>query len=108
MKQVASYVTKKTGSDPNLVNQAQPLGGTYVRLESEWKEMLKQRNSNHNIQAGNANNNNNLGGGGGGNNCPALGSNSSSNQNLYNSGGATVGGMSCGSGASLLSKQKHK
>ncbi|XP_034483574.1 uncharacterized protein KIAA1841 homolog [Drosophila innubila] len=102
MKQVTSYVTKKTGSDQNLVSNAQPLGGTYVRLESEWKEMLKQRHSNHNMQTGNANNL------GGGNSCAALGSNSSSNQNLYNAGGATVGGMACGSGASLLSKQKHK
>ncbi|KAM8710630.1 hypothetical protein ACLKA7_017281 [Drosophila subpalustris] len=114
MKQVASYVTKKTGSDQNLVHNAQPLGGTYVRLESEWKEMLKQRHSNPNMQTGNANagnNNNNLGGAG--NSCAALGggggSNSSSNQNLYNAGGgATVGGMACGSVGSLLSKQKHK
>ncbi|KAH8302794.1 hypothetical protein KR044_010762 [Drosophila immigrans] len=103
MKQVASYVTKKTGSDQNLVHNAQPLGGTYVRLESEWKEMLKQRHSNHNLQAGgNASNM------GAGNGSTALGSNSSSNQNLYSGGGATVGGMACGSGASLLSKQKHK
>ncbi|XP_062128250.1 LOW QUALITY PROTEIN: SANT and BTB domain regulator of class switch recombination [Drosophila sulfurigaster albostrigata] len=106
MKQVASYVTKKTGSDQNLVHNAQPLGGTYVRLESEWKEMLKQRHSNHNLQSGGGGNGNSNMGANNGN--AALGSNSSSNQNLYSGGGATVGGMACGSGASLLSKQKHK
>ncbi|EDW69607.1 SANT and BTB domain regulator of class switch recombination [Drosophila virilis] len=96
MKQVASYVTKKTGSDQNLVHNAQPLGGTYVRLESEWKEMLKQRHSNHNMLNSNASN---LGG--------TLGS-SSSNLNLYSGLGATVGGMACGPGAAPMSKQKHK
>ncbi|XP_060652845.1 SANT and BTB domain regulator of class switch recombination [Drosophila nasuta] len=106
MKQVASYVTKKTGSDQNLVHNAQPLGGTYVRLESEWKEMLKQRHSNHNLQSGGGGNVTSNMGANNGN--AALGSNSSSNQNLYSGGGATVGGMACGSGASLLSKQKHK
>jgi len=64
--------------------------------------MLKQRHSNHNMPAGNVSNL------GGGSSSAAIGSNSSSNQNLYNGGGATVGGMACGSGASLLSKQKHK
>lgn len=96
MKQVASYVTKKTGSDQNLVHNAQPLGGTYVRLESEWKEMLKQRHSTHNLLNSNASN---LGG--------TLGS-SNSNLNLYSSLGATVGAMACGPGAAPMSKQKHK
>ncbi|XP_001984205.2 uncharacterized protein KIAA1841 homolog [Drosophila grimshawi] len=104
MKQVVSYVTKKTGTDQSLVHNAQPLGGTYVRLESEWKEMLKQRHSNHNMQNSSASNMGGTGGVGAGG---TLSSNSS-NQNLYGSGGATVGGMTCGPGASLMSKQKHK
>ncbi|XP_017840657.2 uncharacterized protein KIAA1841 homolog [Drosophila busckii] len=97
MKQVATYVTKKTGSDQSLVQNALPLGGTYVRLESEWRELLKQRHSNHNMGNSNATGTGNT-----------LSSNSSSVQNLYAGMGATVGGMACGSVASLMSKQKHK
>ncbi|KAM7358569.1 uncharacterized protein ACRADG_003498 isoform 1-T3 [Cochliomyia hominivorax] len=43
MKQVISMVQKKTGSDLGVNQQNRPLGGTYVRLEQEWKEQLKQR-----------------------------------------------------------------
>lgn len=118
MKQVATYVTKKTGSDQMLSHNAQPIGGTYVRLETEWKEMLKQRHSQHNIQASNNSISMggfpNTGGGGGGG---QLGSSSSSNQNFYGGGtmaggggasGVGAGGMACGPSMLSMSKQKHK
>lgn len=120
MKQVATYVTKKTGSDQLLLHNTQPLGGTYVRLETEWKEMLKQRHSQHNMQA--SNNAISLGAfagtGGGGGGGGQLGSSSSSNQNFYGggtssiaggaAGGVGAGGMACGPGMLSMSKQKHK
>ncbi|XP_030385717.1 uncharacterized protein KIAA1841 homolog isoform X2 [Scaptodrosophila lebanonensis] len=89
MKQVVSYVTKKTGSDQSLIQNSQPIGGTYVRLEAEWKEMLKQRHNNHNIS--------NSGG-------------FSSNQVTYSGLGTTgvCGSNLLSSGASMLVKQKHK
>jgi len=87
MKQVANYVTKKTGTDQCLVQNAQPLGGSYVRLESEWKEMLKQRHSHHNIQGPNA---------------TGLSLPQSSNTCLGSA--ITTGGSS----VSVMSKQKHK
>lgn len=43
MKHVISMVQKKTGSDLSVSQQNRPLGGTYVKLEQEWKEHLKQR-----------------------------------------------------------------
>lgn len=108
MKQVATYVIKKTGSDQTLTHNAQPLGGTYVRLETEWKEMMKQRHYQHNMQASsNAMNIGGFSGTSGG----QLGSSSSSNQNFYGGGSAIAGGaagMSSGSGMLGTSKQKHK
>lgn len=56
-------VQKKTGSDLSVSQQNRPLGGTYVKLEQEWKEQLKQRmytlgaSSTANAQASNSNNN---------------------------------------------------
>lgn len=38
-------VQKKTGSDLNVGLPNRPLGGTYVKLEQEWKEQLKLRSS---------------------------------------------------------------
>ncbi|XP_017080712.1 uncharacterized protein KIAA1841 homolog [Drosophila eugracilis] len=87
MKQVANYVTKKTGTDQCLVQNAQPLGGSYVRLESEWKEMLKQRHSHHNFQGANT---------------TGVSLPQSSNTCL---GSAMATG---GSSVSVISKQKHK
>ncbi|KAH8379512.1 hypothetical protein KR009_005380 [Drosophila setifemur] len=87
MKQVASYVTKKTGTDQCLVQNAQPLGGSYVRLETEWKEMLKQRHSHHNLQGGNA-----------------------AGMSLAQGSSTCLGSINAsgGSSVSVLSKQKHK
>ncbi|KAH8242404.1 hypothetical protein KR032_005580 [Drosophila birchii] len=91
MKQVASYVTKKTGTDQCLVQNAQPLGGVYVRLESEWKEMLKQRhNSHHNI--------------GGTSAIAGMGSMPQSNNTCLGPSAITAGGST----VSVMSKQKHK
>ncbi|XP_017109538.2 SANT and BTB domain regulator of class switch recombination [Drosophila bipectinata] len=87
MKQVATYVTKKTGTDQCLVQNAQPLGGTYVRLESEWKEMMKTRHSHHNM----------LGSVSGGT-AMTQGSNTCLGANI----------ASGGSSMSVMSKQKHK
>jgi len=87
MKQVANYVTKKTGTDQCLVQNAQPLGGSYVRLESEWKEMLKQRHSHHTIQGTNATG------------TSVAQSNSSCLGSALATGGSSV---------SVMSKQKHK
>lgn len=92
MKQVASYVTKKTGTDQCLVQNAQPLGGVYVRLETEWKEMLKQRhNSHHNIAGMSA--------------AAGVGSLPQSSNTCLGSSAITTGG---GSSVSVMSKQKHK
>lgn len=109
MKQVATYVTKKTGSDPTLTHNAQPLGGTYVRLETEWKEMVKQRHYQHNMQS--SSNALSIGGFAGGPGGCQLGSSSSSNQNFFGAGGTIASGatgMSSGSGMLGMSKQKHK
>lgn len=43
MKQVIALVGKKTGSDINMQYQTHQQGGTYMRLEAEWRESLKQR-----------------------------------------------------------------
>ena len=40
-------VSKKTGiSDQNQVLQSYQQGGSYFKLENEWRETLKQRNNN--------------------------------------------------------------
>ena len=46
MKQVAAAVGKKTGSDINTTQSNSTNSGTYIRLEAEWKEQLKQKNTN--------------------------------------------------------------
>lgn len=48
MKQVIAIVSKKTGSEHNIPANAAPLGGSYVRLEAEWKDQIKQRNNTNN------------------------------------------------------------
>lgn len=42
MKQVIAMVGKKTGTDLNMQYQ-NCQGGTYVRLESEWREAVKHK-----------------------------------------------------------------
>ncbi|XP_002007999.3 uncharacterized protein KIAA1841 homolog [Drosophila mojavensis] len=105
MKQVASYVSKKTGPDQNSAHSTQPLGGTYVRLETEWKEMLKQRHSNHNMPSGSASSAGTAAGGIGGSGSSG---NSINNPNVHSGLGATVSSMMGVPGAGQLSKQKHK
>lgn len=46
MKQVIAIVNKKTGNDVNVQYQNNYQGGSYFKLEAEWRENLKQRNSN--------------------------------------------------------------
>lgn len=44
---IISLVSKKTGiSDHNQILQSYQQGGTYIKLENEWRESLKQRNNN--------------------------------------------------------------
>lgn len=45
MKQVIAMVGKKNGGDANVQYQNYQHGGSYIKLESEWKESLKLRNS---------------------------------------------------------------
>lgn len=43
MKQVIAMVGKKNGSDLSVQYQNYYQGGTYVRLESEWRESVKHK-----------------------------------------------------------------
>lgn len=45
MKQVIAMVGKKTGSDMNIQYQNYQQGGTYVRLEAEWRENVKHKHT---------------------------------------------------------------
>lgn len=45
MKQVIAMVGKKTGTDTSPNYQSYQQGGTYIRLESEWRDNLKQKNN---------------------------------------------------------------
>lgn len=45
MKQVIDLVGKKTGSDHNLAFQSYVQGGTFIKLETEWRENVKQKGS---------------------------------------------------------------
>ncbi|GBP07714.1 Prolyl endopeptidase [Eumeta japonica] len=64
MKQVMVMVQKKFGIDAGVSQPNRPLGGTYIKLEHEWREQLKQRmyhfgsGSSTNSQLGNTSNNN--------------------------------------------------
>lgn len=42
MKQVISLVNKRTGNDNYAKQQSYLNGGTYVRLEAEWRERHRQ------------------------------------------------------------------
>ncbi|XP_055915640.1 SANT and BTB domain regulator of class switch recombination [Eupeodes corollae] len=46
MKQVTAAVGKKTGSDNNTNQGSFTNCGTYIRLEAEWKDQLKQKHTN--------------------------------------------------------------
>ena len=43
MKQIIAMVGKKTGSDANLKYQTYQQGVTYIKLEAEWRESIKQK-----------------------------------------------------------------
>lgn len=43
MTQIISLVSKKTGISNHHHNQAYQQGGTFIRLENEWRETIKQR-----------------------------------------------------------------
>lgn len=43
MRQVITMVGKRTGSDTNLRYQSHQMGGKYVKLESEWRESVRQK-----------------------------------------------------------------
>lgn len=43
MKQVITMVNRKIGTNIKTSYQKQSTGGTYIRLEAEWKEQLKQK-----------------------------------------------------------------
>lgn len=45
MKQVIALVGKRTGSDININYHSYQQGGTYVRLEAEWRESMKHKPS---------------------------------------------------------------
>lgn len=42
MKQIISMVRKKTGNENQMQQDLQPIGGSYVHLESEWREKHRQ------------------------------------------------------------------
>lgn len=43
MKHVIAIVGKRTGSDTNLRYQNYHQGGTYVKLEAEWRDSIRQK-----------------------------------------------------------------
>lgn len=48
--QIVSMVSKKTGiSERNEHQQSYQLGGTYIKLENEWRETVKHRSVNAKI-----------------------------------------------------------
>ena len=47
MKQVVNMIGKKTGTEPKLPVHSSLSGGTYVRLEAEWKDHIKQKSYNN-------------------------------------------------------------
>lgn len=42
MKQIISMVRKKTGNENQTQQDLQPIGGSYVHLETEWREKHRQ------------------------------------------------------------------
>ncbi|XP_037934776.1 uncharacterized protein KIAA1841 homolog [Teleopsis dalmanni] len=47
MAQVTSLMYKKSATDQTMQQNCLPQGGSYVRLENEWKENIKQRTVNN-------------------------------------------------------------
>uniref|UniRef100_A0A182WCT7 DUF3342 domain-containing protein n=1 Tax=Anopheles minimus TaxID=112268 RepID=A0A182WCT7_9DIPT len=44
MKQIILMVGKRTGGEQNLQYQTYQQGGTYIKLETDWRESIKQKN----------------------------------------------------------------
>uniref|UniRef100_A0A182MLW1 SANT and BTB domain-containing protein n=1 Tax=Anopheles culicifacies TaxID=139723 RepID=A0A182MLW1_9DIPT len=44
MKQIITMVGKRTGGEQNLQYQTYQQGGTYIKLETDWRESIKQKN----------------------------------------------------------------
>uniref|UniRef100_A0A182RKJ9 DUF3342 domain-containing protein n=1 Tax=Anopheles funestus TaxID=62324 RepID=A0A182RKJ9_ANOFN len=44
MKQIITMVGKRTGGEQNLQYQTHQQGGTYIKLETDWRESIKQKN----------------------------------------------------------------
>uniref|UniRef100_A0A182UQ44 DUF3342 domain-containing protein n=1 Tax=Anopheles merus TaxID=30066 RepID=A0A182UQ44_ANOME len=44
MKQIISMVGKRTGGEQNSQYQTYQQGGTYIKLETDWRESIKQKN----------------------------------------------------------------
>ncbi|XP_035912413.1 uncharacterized protein KIAA1841 homolog [Anopheles stephensi] len=44
MKQIITMVGKRTGGEQNLQYQTYQQGGTYIKLELDWRESIKQKN----------------------------------------------------------------
>ncbi|XP_053675983.1 SANT and BTB domain regulator of class switch recombination [Anopheles nili] len=44
MKQIITMVGKRTGGEHNLQYQTYQQGGTYMKLENDWRESIKQKN----------------------------------------------------------------
>uniref|UniRef100_A0AAG5D193 SANT and BTB domain-containing protein n=1 Tax=Anopheles atroparvus TaxID=41427 RepID=A0AAG5D193_ANOAO len=44
MKQIIAMVGKRTGGEQNLQYQTYQQGGTYIKLETDWRESIKQKN----------------------------------------------------------------
>ncbi|KFB42675.1 AGAP004888-PA-like protein [Anopheles sinensis] len=44
MKQIIAMVGKRTGGEQNLQYQTYQQGGTYIKLEMDWRESIKQKN----------------------------------------------------------------
>lgn len=42
MKQIVLMVNKRTGSENHIEQHINPVGGSYVHLEAEWREKYKQ------------------------------------------------------------------
>lgn len=42
MRHIFSMVRKKLGNDIQIPTEQQPIGGTYMHLEAEWREKHRQ------------------------------------------------------------------
>lgn len=45
MRQIISMVKKRMGNENQIAQETQPIGGSYVHLEAEWRERHRQNKS---------------------------------------------------------------